>query len=489
MNSKIAIVKTDKYRYPVSAAFRPSKNYPEYFFEEIDTLAENHVYDMVRNAFALMGYDKENYNNEAWNPLGEFIKPGDYVLLKPNLVMHMNRGGEGTDCLYTQPSIVAAVVDYVVIALKGTGRIVVGDAPMQECKFDELIRESGYDRLEEYYKTHLPAGISFELADFREVTSEVKHGMHFYSLNEGKGLVVDLKEESEFDGLEDCEYANMRITNYDPTIMSKHHNKDANEYCVNKYVLNADVVINLPKPKTHRKAGVTIAMKNLVGISARKEYLPHHTSGSLVEGGDEYKEVSRLKSTKSYLLDKMNYYSQGKNNHVIAFFYRLLNKIVSILIRYCSKDVYYEGSWYGNDTISKTIVDLNKIFFFADKNGEIRDTPQRKYLIVADMIISGEKEGPVMPSPKDVGIIAVGENPVCFDECIAKLMGAKLDMISTLKHARCPKGTLRFVQDDEEAVIVSNASVWDGKTINTLTADELLYFKPTSGWREAFEKQ
>jgi uncharacterized protein (DUF362 family) len=30
--------------------------------------------------------------------------------------------------------------------------------------------------------------------------------------------------------------------------------------------LQADVFINLPKPKTHKRAGITGAMKNLVGI-------------------------------------------------------------------------------------------------------------------------------------------------------------------------------------------------------------------------------
>ena len=32
--------------------------------------------------------------------------------------MDYNPTGEGVECLYTQPSIVAAIVDYVIIALK-----------------------------------------------------------------------------------------------------------------------------------------------------------------------------------------------------------------------------------------------------------------------------------------------------------------------------------------------------------------------------------
>lgn len=93
-----------------------------------------------------------------------------------------------------------------------------------------------------------------------------------------------------------------------------------------------------------------------------------------------------------------------------------------------------------------------------------------------------------MPSPKDVGIIAMGENPVCFDECIAKLMGAKLEMIPTLRHARNPKGKLTLVNEKEEAMIISNEKMWNGKTIKTLNESELLYFRPTTGWEKAFLK-
>ena len=43
-------------------------------------------------------------------------------------------------------------------------------------------------------------------------------------------------------------------------------------------------------------------------------------------------------------------------------------------------------------------MDLNKILFYADKNGHIHDEIQRKTLNIGDMIISGEKEGPVAVS-------------------------------------------------------------------------------------------
>ena len=78
-----------------------------------------------------------------------------------------------TECLYTQPSVVAAVIDYVLIALGNTGEIILGDAPMQECNFKHLIETSGYLDLVKYYQKK---GKKVSIVDFRELTSNVIDG-------------------------------------------------------------------------------------------------------------------------------------------------------------------------------------------------------------------------------------------------------------------------------------------------------------------------
>ena len=117
-DSYISIVKTDCYTYPkADTLFRPDTKWPEYPFADISQ-KENEVYSAVREALHLLKLDEKHYGTPEWDPLGEIIKPGDRVLLKPNLVMDVNgnRNG-GTECLYTQPAVVAAVIDYVWIAL------------------------------------------------------------------------------------------------------------------------------------------------------------------------------------------------------------------------------------------------------------------------------------------------------------------------------------------------------------------------------------
>ena len=61
-----------------------------------------------------------------------------------------------------------------------------------------------------------------------------------------------------------------------------------NDYLLSETVLSADLVVNLPKLKTHKKTGVTLALKNMVGINGDKNLLPHHSVGSIAAGGDEY---------------------------------------------------------------------------------------------------------------------------------------------------------------------------------------------------------
>lgn len=480
MQNKVVIEFNENAEYPQLQETRPSVKYPEYQFEELSK-NENNVYDMVRNGLYRMEYDVEHYGMKEWNPLGNLIIPGNTVLIKPNLVMHSNPSGDGVQCLYTQVSVIAPIIDYVVIALKGNGKIIVGDAPMQECQFDILKNESGLQKLIDYYKKK---EISIELVDFRELTSQLVKGIHVNTINkESKGTVIDLGNDSAFAGYDKEHMHKMRITNYNPQILQMHHDGTKNEYYISDYLLNADVIINMPKPKTHRKAGVTIALKNLVGINIRKEFLPHHTTGAIEEGGDEYLKKNWLKSKKAIVSDKMNYYAFN-NMTIKARVWRLIYETLCVILHFY-KDRYSEGSWSGNNTISKTITDLNKIIFYVDKNGKMCDTIQRKMFIVADMIISGEKEGPVMPSAKKVGIIAMGENPIWFDQVIATIMGADISRIPTIKEVTSIAGKYKIVSS-KEGCIYSNDARWNNKKIDEISKEDLLYFTPTSGWREVF---
>lgn len=487
-DSNVTIYKMKTSAYPIgNPTFRPSDRFPEYPFEEISK-NDNEVYRAVRESLFLMGLDAEHYNTKNWNPFYELIKPGNIVLLKPNLVMDYNQNKKGgTECLYTQPSVVAAVVDFVSIALNGTGKIFIGDAPMQSCSFNNLLKESGYKELLDFYKKK---GLQIEIVDFRELTSKKEYGILIPTINQNsKGTVVNLGEKSEFYGAKE-DSSRYRITSYDPRILPIHHSGPTQEYYISNYLLSADVVINMPKPKTHRKAGITGALKNLVGINVRKEFLPHHTKGDSETGsGDEYKDKSILMSVLSNLCDFENL-CIAKKNYACFYIAKIFEKCILYVIKSIwgkKEDVFVEGSWYGNHTISRTIADLNKILFYADKKGKIQDTIQRKSFIVADMVISGEQEGPVAPSPKKIGIIAAGSNPLYFDEVITTLMGFDINKIPTLNCLRNTKQLILSSEDVSSIILNSNVSEYAGKRISEIKRTDLFNFEPTLGWKGHIE--
>ncbi len=485
-HSHVSIIRTNCFRYQGPRYnFRPSVSYPEYLGDEIAP-EENPIYHAVRESLHLLGLDKAHWETPSWNPLGEFIKPGMHVLIKPNLVLDTNREpSNGADCLYTQPDVVAPVIDYVLLALGGTGKIVIGDAPVQSCDFEKLVKTSGYDALISYYQKK---GVDISIVDFRGVRRVDKHETSITRNGDDvAGTVVDLGTASEFYGMNTKDCRQMRITSYDPRILATHHNEKKHEYCISNHVLEADVIINMPKPKTHRKAGVTISLKNFIGTNVHKEFLPHHTMGSVGEGGDEYMRRSLVHTLKSRLDDRRNI-SEAEKRRGSAALYRYATYACSMLLHSCGNR-YNEGSWYGNHTISRTIADVNKIIYYADKTGKMQNMPVRQILIIADMIITGEKEGPMCPSPKNTGIIAAGINPVCFDEAIAALMGMDIERIPTLQAVRRITGIYRLVQEIQAPCIMSNDSRLLGKRVTEFPAECRLNLIPSDGWRGHIEKR
>lgn len=474
--NNISVIKDEKACYPAKETrFRPHTAYPEYLFPSDLSDEENHVYGMIRDGLSLLGLDQEHYGTAEWNPLGAYVHPGDNVLIKPNLVLHFNSCGGGTDCLYTHPSLVAAMLDYVLIALKGKGRVVIGDAPLQECVFDTLVKDSGYDLLVDYYREK---GIDVSLVDYRNVKTQERDGLHYLQEDKGdKGIIVRLDDSSAFSTVPRERLKKLRITNYDPRILQKHHHDNVHEYKVAEEVLNADVVINMPKPKTHRKAGVTISLKNLVGINANKEFLPHHTVGSQEEGGDAYLKESQYLEMANDVLDIKNMLVNEGDMELAALADQLYGKL-----RGRNKDErYWEGSWYGNDTIWRTIFDLNRILYYADKKGNMRKDRQRNMFIVGDMVVSGEKEGPLEPTPSYPRLIAMGDDPVLFDMAVCSLMGFNYRDIPSIcmpgmdgsKYALSGGGNPRIVSNDHE---------WDHRGLDEIREHHSLRFKPSRGW-------
>src|SRR6266568_7807618 len=118
MSDRVAVVYHDPklLAYGTRPPFSPGEHYPEYPFLDPAAKTENPSYDAVRRFFLLAGFDAQNFGRPEWNPLGELVHPGDNVAIKPNLVLHRNHNGGPLECVITHPSLIRAVVDYVLIA-------------------------------------------------------------------------------------------------------------------------------------------------------------------------------------------------------------------------------------------------------------------------------------------------------------------------------------------------------------------------------------
>ena len=223
----------------------------------------------------------------------------------------------------------------------------------------------------------------------------------------------------------------------------------------------------------------------MVGINVRKEYLPHHTQGSKETAGDEYKHKSGLRTVSSLLYDRKNYY-EGIGAYKRAY----VTMVIAAGMKMVARKIYNdqaEGSWYGNETISKTILDLNKILMYADKEGKMKTVQQRSVLSIGDMIIAGEKEGPVMPSPKKIGVLVIGINSVQFDAVVGTMMGAQIDKIPQMNEYKNTISKKYMICDDiSSTTIISNDMDINGKRIDEICNENKWKFIPTNGWRDVF---
>lgn len=476
--------------YPSQPPYNPPSVYSEYPFHYCleNVTEDNKVYSAIRKIFFDCELDKNNAYSSKWNPLKRYIHEGQTVLIKPNLVNHFNPNEKdrtrGLDCLITHPSVVRCLFDYVYIALQGKGTIIIADAPIQGCEFDKLLVDTGYGELFKWMESKATSDLKIFTADLRE-TVYMKHKDKILQAEREnqyfKGKIIDLKDNSYFSDVK-CK-KRLRVTCYDGKDTISHHNKNHNEYKVSDALLQADVVINIPKPKTHRIAGYTGALKNMIGINTRKEFLPHHQKGAEKNKADEY--------TDSFTwLKWFNSTANDKRNHAIKMHYDRLEKIYNNIGRITGRKLdklepnrYRNGMWYGNDTIWRTILDVNYIVNYADKNGKIQHEPQRKIIHIGDMVISGDYEGPLNPSYKRVGGLLFSDNAIEFDYCLVKLMGFDWKKFKVLMNAL--KDTRLFHSDREEIILKSNDERYS-KIVDEIVDD--FSFAATSGWKEYLKK-
>ena len=481
--SPVALHFTPQPAYVGASPYHPPAPLPEYPFSGAYT-PQNRVYPAVRECLALLGLDQPHFGTAAWNPLAGLIRPGDRVLLKPNLIAHRPVNSDSWEALITHGSVLRAVADYVLIALAGRGSVLIADAPQEDSDMDRIQERLGLGPLLEFYRRH--ASVPVEFCDLRSFARVERDGVYVDTRQlpgDPRGNAqVNLGAHSFFHEL-DGQSRRYYGAYYDLDETNAHHSAGRHEYRLSRSALEADVFISLPKLKTHKKVGVTLNLKGLVGINGAKNWLPHYSVGSPAEQGDQFPgsdlrhrlENSLVMRAKNLLLRK-NPLAVAAARHLKPLAYRLFGH---------TEEVVRSGNWHGNDTCWRMVLDLNRALLYADPDGRL--TPRRKrFFSVVDGFIGMDGNGPLAGRPKPAGLIAAGFDPVAVDTVCAAAMGLDYRKMPMLDRAFAA-GEFPLSETAPDSITVrSNRTELEGSLAHLATQPPMR-FEPHFGWKGHLE--
>lgn len=474
--------------YPVRPPFDPPVIFPELkrlHFQESWTDEANPVYSRVRDLLINLGLDRSNQGTEFWNPFGDLVQEGQNLLIKPNLVTHYHpKGSVAIYWTISHPSIIRALIDYARLAVGPSGRITVGDTPIENCDFGVLCSLTGLTEMIERLQAR--EGVELELLDFRtyQTTQYPDGSVEVHDLSgDPKGYTeVDLGEASLLQSLEDLygqqnyyTLGDHTVDHLDPKartrgLPNKYHFSGQHVYRIPNTILDSDCVINVAKLKTHKFSGVTLCLKNAIGIAQGKEYLPHRRPGTPAEHGDSFPDypaqqyVMKLKAKRA-LFSALG----GKNVMTIRSLVR------GVIPAKLPHEVYSEplyGDWHGNDTIWRTTLDLNLILFHADRTSLDLDRPRRTYLGIIDGIVGMDHEAPMTGLPVDSRLLIAALDPVAADTLGTYLMGFDPNQIPTITGAQAQQCRFLGQAPCDLSAFVGNLPL----------AESRCAFVPTKGW-------
>ena len=408
------------------------------------------------------------------------IRPGDWVVIKPNLVKESKDNDPSEwESVITSPALISLVCDHVCRRLGGKGRVTICDAPQTDSSFKKIAQLLDLEGIAaRCRKEHR---IEVEILDLRNEEWVNEAGI-ITRRNRLRGdprgaLVFNLGEQSLLYGHQgEGRYYG---ADYDSKVVNGHHRGETHEYLICATPVLADVFINLPKLKTHKKTGVTLSLKNLVGINADKNWLPHHTEGSPRDGGDQFPDMGT---------------SQIIEQSAVRFARRLalglpgLGPKISQKLRGAGAaafgagdKVIRSGNWHGNDTTWRMVLDLNRCLLYGNPDGTLRrDNPKRYYTLI-DGIVGMDGMGPMQGDPIRSDVVIGGTDPVAVDMVAARVMGFDWRKIPLIREAFSIGAMPITSSTPAEVNVVSDVPDWNG-TFLDVEKREFLTFRPHFGW-------
>lgn len=468
--------------------FDPSETYPELVHlpggHPPSSESPNPTYALVRRALASFGLDRARFGTADWNPLRSLVPTEGGVVLKPNLVLEATRSGDPADALVTHGSVVRVLVDYVRLAAGDRVDILIADVPLQGADFDRIVQQNGLRTMVDILTARGDRRLS--LLDLRRERAVVDASGFISRIEPLPGdprgyQEVDVAAGSRLEGLPPEKFEGFAVTDYRHANTVLAHAPGHHRYLIPRSVLDASLIINIPKLKTHQKTAITVAMKNLVGINGDKARIPHFR-----RGGDEFPPDQAFLRT---LVSHTQRFLQGRSQVAYRGARTVWRKTRRLLISKHTAELgggaqtlVGGGAWFGNDTLWRALHDLNHLILFADVRGTLQTSRQRKYLCVVDGIVAGEGDGPLQPVARHDGIVLVGDDALAVDLVAAHYMGFDWRRIPLLADAvaRRPAWTHVAASLDDHGVEVA------GPTDTPPVAR--VPFLPPPGWRNRVER-
>lgn len=358
------------------------------------------------------------------NPLGGWIRPGMRVFVLCNFVQQRRRNQTDDQELAkcTHGSVVKSVCEMALRALEGKGDVSFGNAPLQSTDWESVLRDTGAVEVVEYFARQ---GREVKAVDLRMLVRR-RRAIGWNAEGEERDQLercstVEFGSRSKLTELMRISGDNsprFRVMDYDPGRTEEYQSFERHAYVIHQEVLRSDVVISVPKLKTHEKVGITCGLKGFVGVVGHKDCLAHHRFGGPAQGGDEYPSNSIWRRAQSSLHDYVN---KARGDGILRRLGMALDRNATRLLSRIG--VIYGGAWEGNDTCWRMAFDLTRAVHYADRRGQLQSQRQRTHLCLIDGIIGGEGRGPLSPDPVRSGVLVFSDNVALADLAACLLMG------------------------------------------------------------------
>lgn len=298
------------------------------------------------------------------------VPVGGTVLVKPNWV----EPGTWSKGKITHPTLVLAAARIAAGAVGPTGHVFIGEGTSEGKDLPKILSAT----------TFMKALHDFGL----EAATSTRARVQVIDLNSASAGSVTVK----LHGL--SRFASVHDNLYDSTgrLLGKMGDSHIGTYNIARRVLEADLIIDFAKAKVHCSAGVTLTLKNFLGI---------------VPTGHDPSGLFRLKTVPHY----------------------------------SAADVKGNSKYVLNRTIGRTSADLHAAAMYAAPNGTLQHSPQRRLLSIVDGVICGSKTQ-FSPQKVSTGWVVAGYDPVAVDNVASRCMGFDPALVTSIKPAA--SGALRL---------------------------------------------